>query len=91
LFYTTDKTHFSTLAAVALTNLALFFAFPGRTYFTAGALLPKLYANTIFAVLNSRFQILGGRGYTSMDIASHQSIIVNLGLETVVPGVSRLL
>ncbi|KAJ7776725.1 hypothetical protein B0H14DRAFT_3587673 [Mycena olivaceomarginata] len=40
----------SLTAAVALTNLALFFAFPGRTYFfTAGVLLPKLYANTIFA------------------------------------------
>ncbi|KAJ7793126.1 hypothetical protein B0H14DRAFT_3561322, partial [Mycena olivaceomarginata] len=48
----------SVTAAVTLTNLALFFAFPGRTYFfTAGVLLPKLYANTIFAVLNSRLQI----------------------------------
>ncbi|KAF8176400.1 hypothetical protein K438DRAFT_1846884 [Mycena galopus ATCC 62051] len=68
----------SLTAAVALVNLALFFAFPNKPYFFAvGALLPKLYANTIFAVLNSRLQILGGRGSTTseMEIASHQSII----------------
>ncbi|KAJ6449762.1 hypothetical protein C8R45DRAFT_917127 [Mycena sanguinolenta] len=69
----------SLTAAVALTNLALFFAFPDRPYFfTVGALLPKLYANTMFAVLNSRFQILGGRGAPSEDTASHQSIVVNI-------------
>ncbi|KAF7369279.1 hypothetical protein MVEN_00255700 [Mycena venus] len=68
----------SLTAAVALINLALFFAFPGRPYFfTAGAVLPKLYANTIFAVLNSRFQIMGGRGFTSMDLSYHQSILQN--------------
>jgi len=70
----------SLTAAIALVNLALFFAFPGRPYFfTAGALLPKLYANTIFAVLNSRFEILGGRGYTSMDAGTYQSFIRNNG------------
>ncbi|KAJ6482578.1 hypothetical protein C8R45DRAFT_1001936 [Mycena sanguinolenta] len=66
-------------AAVALINLAVFFAFPGRSYFfAAGALLPKLYANAIFAVLNSRFQIVGGRGSLSEDITSHQSVVVNI-------------
>lgn len=49
-------------AVMALCNLILFFAFPGRTYYTTPALLmPKFYANTILVVLNSRFQILGGR------------------------------
>ncbi|KAF8142933.1 hypothetical protein K438DRAFT_1634528, partial [Mycena galopus ATCC 62051] len=52
----------SITAVVALSNLILFFAFPGKTYYTTPALImPKLYANTILAVLNSRFQILGGR------------------------------
>ncbi|KAF7328669.1 hypothetical protein MSAN_02468500 [Mycena sanguinolenta] len=69
----------SLTAAVALINLALFFAFPDRPYFfTVGALLPKLYANTIFAVLNSRFQILGGRGSLSEDTTTHQSVVVNI-------------
>ncbi|KAJ7256226.1 hypothetical protein B0H12DRAFT_519896 [Mycena haematopus] len=68
----------SLTAVVALANLALFFAFPNRPYFfAAGVLLPKLYANTIFAVLNSRFQIMGGRGSTSLDEVSHQSIFAN--------------
>ncbi|KAF7328673.1 hypothetical protein MSAN_02468900 [Mycena sanguinolenta] len=69
----------SLTAAVALTNLALFFTCPDRPYFfTAGALLPELYASTIFAVLNSRFQIFGGRGSLSENITSHQSIPVNM-------------
>ncbi|KAJ7705705.1 hypothetical protein B0H16DRAFT_1482177 [Mycena metata] len=50
------------LAVVAICNLILFVAFPGHTYYTTPALImPKLYANTILAVLNGRFQILGGR------------------------------
>ncbi|KAJ7626097.1 hypothetical protein FB45DRAFT_796255 [Roridomyces roridus] len=63
----------SITAAIALINLALFFTFPDRPYFfTVGVLLPKLYANTMLAVLNSRFVIVGGRGYT--DTATHQSL-----------------
>ncbi|KAJ7116952.1 hypothetical protein C8R44DRAFT_566086, partial [Mycena epipterygia] len=45
---------------VMLTNLALAFGFPGKSYFsTAGLVIPRLYANTIFAVLNARMQIFG--------------------------------
>ncbi|KAF8178214.1 hypothetical protein K438DRAFT_2180213, partial [Mycena galopus ATCC 62051] len=60
----------SVTAFVAIADFGLLVGLPGKTYFiTAGVLLPKLYANSMFAVLNSRFQIVGGRGYTtSMDI-----------------------
>ncbi|KAJ7626054.1 hypothetical protein FB45DRAFT_74788 [Roridomyces roridus] len=52
-------------ALVALTDLTLFLALPGKPFlFTPGAILPKMYANTMLAVLNSRFVIVGGRGYT---------------------------
>ncbi|KAJ7626056.1 hypothetical protein FB45DRAFT_1060589 [Roridomyces roridus] len=52
-------------AVIALIDLVLFLAFPGKPYlFTLGAILPKLYANTMLAVLNSRFVILDGRGHT---------------------------
>jgi hypothetical protein len=38
----------------------MFFAFPGHVYYATPSLIaPKPYANTILAVLNSRFQILG--------------------------------
>ncbi|KAK0212242.1 hypothetical protein DFS33DRAFT_12960 [Desarmillaria ectypa] len=52
---------------VALLNLILFFAFPHQTFYTTPALLmPKLYANTVYMVLNSRIRIIGGRDtYTS--------------------------
>ncbi|KAJ7190403.1 hypothetical protein GGX14DRAFT_483216, partial [Mycena pura] len=61
----------SITAVVALANLILFFAFPGKTYYGAPALImPKLYANTILAVLNARFQILGGRTTASSDTAN---------------------
>ncbi|KAK0227585.1 hypothetical protein IW262DRAFT_1454726 [Armillaria fumosa] len=57
----------SVTAAVALATVALFFLFPHQTYYTTPALLiPKLYANTVFMVLNSRMRIMGGRDtYTS--------------------------
>ncbi|KAJ7127864.1 hypothetical protein C8R44DRAFT_701277 [Mycena epipterygia] len=52
----------SLTALVALVNLALFLALPHNLYYTTpGGILPKLYANTILVVLNSRFHILGGR------------------------------
>ncbi|KAJ7473515.1 hypothetical protein FB451DRAFT_1249435 [Mycena latifolia] len=72
----------SLTAAVATTGLALFFAFPGRTYYTAvAAIVPKLYANSILVVLNARFQILGGRGtyMSSMDVISTPSYLRNNG------------
>ncbi|KAJ7200002.1 hypothetical protein GGX14DRAFT_661026 [Mycena pura] len=55
----------SLTALVAITNLVLF-SVPGKIYFTStGAIQTKLYANAMFAVLISRFQIVGGRGYSS--------------------------
>ncbi|KAK0441029.1 hypothetical protein EV421DRAFT_1904957 [Armillaria borealis] len=57
----------SVTAVVALLNSILFFAFPHQTLYTIPALLmPKLYANTVYMVLNSRIRIIGGRDtYTS--------------------------
>ncbi|KAK0196026.1 hypothetical protein F5146DRAFT_1220665 [Armillaria mellea] len=54
-------------AAVALLNLNLFFALPDQSYYMAPALvMPKLYANAIYMVLNSRIRMVGGRDtYTS--------------------------
>ncbi|KAK0214051.1 hypothetical protein IW262DRAFT_293319 [Armillaria fumosa] len=54
-------------AVVALLCLILFFAFPHKTFYGAtSVVIPKLYANTILVVLNSRIQIVGGRDtYTS--------------------------
>ncbi|KAJ6464768.1 hypothetical protein C8R47DRAFT_67878 [Mycena vitilis] len=69
----------SVTALVAITDVTLFFSFPGKPYFiAAGSILPKLYANTIFAVLNARFQIEGGRGSTcDKDFVSFPSFIRN--------------
>ncbi|KAK0454317.1 hypothetical protein EV421DRAFT_1699875, partial [Armillaria borealis] len=48
-------------------NLILFLAFPHKTFYgTPALIMPKLYANTVYMVLNSRIRILGGRDtYTS--------------------------
>ncbi|PBK66293.1 hypothetical protein ARMSODRAFT_960237 [Armillaria solidipes] len=52
----------SVTAVVALLNFVLFIVFPHQTsYITPGLLVPKLYANAVYMVLNSRFQIIGGR------------------------------
>ncbi|KAG7449954.1 uncharacterized protein BT62DRAFT_928731 [Guyanagaster necrorhizus] len=57
----TIETGFVT-AVVALLNLILFFAFPHQTFYgTPALIMTKLYANTVYMVLNSRIQILGGR------------------------------
>ncbi|KAF7352173.1 hypothetical protein MVEN_01180500 [Mycena venus] len=61
----------SLTAVVAVINLALLFAFPTKLYFvTGGLVLPKLYANTIYVILNARFHIVGGRGYSSSTMMS---------------------
>ncbi|KAJ7302024.1 hypothetical protein DFH08DRAFT_945856 [Mycena albidolilacea] len=53
----------SVTASITLVTLALFYAFPDKSYYSPSAMIiPALYTNTILAVLNSRFQILGGRG-----------------------------
>ncbi|KAJ6483020.1 hypothetical protein DFH09DRAFT_1340725 [Mycena vulgaris] len=49
-------------AVVAVIALIFFFTL-SPYFFTPAFLLPVLYANTLLAVLNSRFQILDGRGY----------------------------
>ncbi|KAF7354105.1 hypothetical protein MVEN_01097900 [Mycena venus] len=71
----------SVTAVMALASLILMFAFPDKVYFfTLGVVLPMVYANTILAVLNSRFRILDGRGYTpSEDIMSFPSFLVHGG------------
>ncbi|SJL10283.1 uncharacterized protein ARMOST_13667 [Armillaria ostoyae] len=52
----------SVTAVVALLSFVLFIVFPHRYFYATPVLLmPKLYANTVYMVLNSRFQILGGR------------------------------
>ncbi|KAK0459315.1 uncharacterized protein EV420DRAFT_314798 [Desarmillaria tabescens] len=57
----------SVTAIVALATVTLLFAFPHQTFYTTpGMLMPKLYANTVYMVLNSRMRIMDGRGtYTS--------------------------
>ncbi|KAJ6528795.1 hypothetical protein DFH09DRAFT_157761 [Mycena vulgaris] len=65
---------------VVLAGLALFLAFPDRNYYaTAAAIVPKLYANSILVVLNSRIQMLGSRGAltSSMDAISAPSYLRN--------------
>ncbi|KAK0223770.1 hypothetical protein IW262DRAFT_1458814 [Armillaria fumosa] len=52
----------SVTAVVALLSAVLFIVFPGQTfYMTPTLIMPKLYANAVYMVLNSRFQIIGGR------------------------------
>ncbi|KAK0488564.1 hypothetical protein IW261DRAFT_357364 [Armillaria novae-zelandiae] len=57
----------SVTAAAALISFILYFAFPHQTFFTTPVLiLPKLYVNTVYMVLNSRMRIVGGQDtYTS--------------------------
>ncbi|KAK7014373.1 hypothetical protein R3P38DRAFT_1450128 [Favolaschia claudopus] len=52
-------------AVVTLITIGLFYGFPeDEFYFVSAQLIPNLYANTMFAVLNSRLQIVGGRSQT---------------------------
>ncbi|SJK98172.1 uncharacterized protein ARMOST_01433 [Armillaria ostoyae] len=52
----------SLTAVVALASLILFLVFPHQTFYVTPALVvSKMYANTIYMVLNSRIQIMGGR------------------------------
>ncbi|PBK88456.1 hypothetical protein ARMGADRAFT_357188 [Armillaria gallica] len=52
----------SVTAVVALLSLILFFVFPGQTFYSTPVfIIPKLHANTVYMVLNSRIRILGGR------------------------------
>ncbi|PBK84782.1 hypothetical protein ARMGADRAFT_1169981 [Armillaria gallica] len=52
----------SVTAIAALLNVVLFIMIPHQTSNIApGLLVSKLYANSVYMVLNSRFQIIGGR------------------------------
>ncbi|KAK0183640.1 hypothetical protein F5146DRAFT_1133436 [Armillaria mellea] len=52
----------SVTAIVSLVTLVLFFAFPHQTFYvTPSLVISKLYANSIYVVLNSRIRIMGGR------------------------------
>ncbi|KAK0241168.1 hypothetical protein EDD85DRAFT_992751 [Armillaria nabsnona] len=57
----------SMTAVVALLSLILFIVFPHQTFYGAPIfIMPKLYANTVYMVLNSRIRVMGGRDtYTS--------------------------
>ncbi|KAK0486476.1 hypothetical protein IW261DRAFT_1359283 [Armillaria novae-zelandiae] len=54
-------------ALVVLVTCILFLVFPHEAFYRVPALIvPKLYANSVLVVLNSRFRIMGGRDtYTS--------------------------
>ncbi|PBK86607.1 hypothetical protein ARMGADRAFT_1066514 [Armillaria gallica] len=65
----------SATALMALVTCILFLAFPHQTFYVAPAvLMPKLYVNAIYMVLNSRIRIMGGRDIygssTDMSITS---------------------
>ncbi|KAK0486506.1 hypothetical protein IW261DRAFT_800662 [Armillaria novae-zelandiae] len=57
----------SVTAGVALVTLVVLFVIPHQTFYRTPAFnIPKLYANTVYMVLNSRIRIMGGRKtYTS--------------------------
>ncbi|KAK0486451.1 hypothetical protein IW261DRAFT_1604591 [Armillaria novae-zelandiae] len=71
----------SVTAAVALLNLILFFAFPHQTFYgTPALIMTKLYANTVYMVLNSRIRIMGGRDtYTSSTDMSFTDTMTRTG------------
>ncbi|KAJ7839225.1 hypothetical protein B0H14DRAFT_1075248 [Mycena olivaceomarginata] len=77
----------SLTALVALATLILFFVFPNKSYYTTPAnVMPFIYANTMLVVLNSRFQIVGGRSTppTSLNFASWP--VLSLGDTTTMSG-----
>ncbi|KAK0486406.1 hypothetical protein IW261DRAFT_795373 [Armillaria novae-zelandiae] len=52
----------SVTAIIALVTMILFFAFPHQIFYvTPSLVISKLYANTIYIVLNSRIRIIGGQ------------------------------
>ncbi|PBK74734.1 hypothetical protein ARMSODRAFT_1080422 [Armillaria solidipes] len=72
----------SVTAVVALLSSVLFIAFPHQAFFmTPYSLVSTLYANCVYIVLNSRFQIIGGRDdtYTSpTDMSITTTMIRNI-------------
>ncbi|KAJ7743561.1 hypothetical protein B0H16DRAFT_1727608 [Mycena metata] len=81
-----NVSYFSTFpasaASAALVTLILYFVLPGKVYYAAPAnLMPMLYANTMSAVLNFRFHILGGRAphISSTVIVGNSDGVQNIG------------
>ncbi|KAK0484809.1 hypothetical protein IW261DRAFT_858958 [Armillaria novae-zelandiae] len=71
----------SVTAVVALLSFVLFIAFPRHIFFiTPGLIMPKLYANCVYMVLNSRFRIIGGRDtyMSSTNMSITTSMIRNI-------------
>ncbi|PBK94615.1 hypothetical protein ARMGADRAFT_59573 [Armillaria gallica] len=71
----------SVTAVVALLAFILFVGFPHQNFYPICAqLMPKLYANTVYMVLNSRIQIIGGRDtyMSSADMSITTTMIRNI-------------
>ncbi|KAK0194318.1 hypothetical protein F5146DRAFT_430583 [Armillaria mellea] len=68
----------SVTAVVALLGVVLLTVCTNQTsYIATGLLVPKLYANSVYMVLNSRFQIIGGRDtYMSSTDASFSTTMI---------------
>ncbi|KAJ7778853.1 hypothetical protein DFH07DRAFT_796251 [Mycena maculata] len=71
----------SMTALGALATVILFFGCPGKDYYvTPGNYMPALYANTMLAVLNSRFHISDSRPpFSEMDIMSFPTVMLRPG------------
>ncbi|KAK0221075.1 hypothetical protein EDD85DRAFT_984014 [Armillaria nabsnona] len=65
-------------AVVSLLAVILFLVFPHQTfYMTPALLMPKLYTNTVYMVLNSRIRIIGGRDtYMSSTVMSFTTTMI---------------
>ncbi|PBK84759.1 hypothetical protein ARMGADRAFT_604426 [Armillaria gallica] len=71
----------SLTAVVSLLTVILFLVFPRQTfYMTPASLMPKLYTNTIYMILNSRIRIIGGRDtyMSSTDMSITTTMIGNV-------------
>ncbi|PBK66273.1 hypothetical protein ARMSODRAFT_1021479 [Armillaria solidipes] len=75
----------SVTAVVALLSFLLYIVFPHQTfYITPGLLLPKLYANTVYMVLNSRIRVIGGRDtyMSSTDMSITATVLKNFASQS---------
>ncbi|KAK0236463.1 hypothetical protein EDD85DRAFT_954322 [Armillaria nabsnona] len=75
----------SMTAVVALLSFVLFIVFPNQSfYMTPALLMPKLYANAVYMVLNSRIRIIGGRDmYTSStDMSITTTVLKNIASQS---------
>ncbi|KAK0194315.1 hypothetical protein F5146DRAFT_1135078 [Armillaria mellea] len=75
----------SVTAAVALLSFIVYIVAPHQTfYITPGLLLPKLYANTVYMVLNSRIRVIGGRDtdMNSTDMGITATVLKNFASQS---------